>query len=784
MVALGIDGIADAAAIGSGGNAVVYRARDTAHDRWVAVKVMRGADDDIRRRFDRERRAMGRLSDHDGIVTIHSSGFTDAGDPYLVMGLYEDGSLQDLIDSDGPMPWRVACNHMAMVAETLHYAHERHVLHRDLKPSNVLVSPSGRPALADFGISRLTESATGSVAVTFTPSYCPPEVVHGAEPSVSADVYGLAATLFALLAAEPPFETRDDESIFSVIRRVADDPVPDLRPFGVPEAVCAIVERGMAKQASERHPTAAGLAEDLRRVLVDGDHAGSGQGPAPRSSAAPSGSQAPSTTSLSSPDPPAAPSATGRTTTTAPVVVEHSSDGRPATTRRVIVLGIVAAAVAVIGVAFAMQRGGDTTTPAGGGDPGITTTIPVTVAEPGNTTTSAGDGAEAGDGAPAVTDAESPATDPPAPTGPFAAPAIQIGTVLPETGPLAFLSGSLVLAVELAVEHMNEAGGDVQIRLADSASDRDVVVSAIDEHLAAGTHAVVGPASASVTLAVLDSVANAELGGCSPTASSDGLADDSTFFFRTAPPQALINRALAALVAGDGARTATVLHSDNLFDQAAADAFAAAFERAGGQMHSRHEFGLDATSYPGVAAEVAASDADAIVIIAVTGGGQMVDEVISAGRNPATMPLYVSEGFLVDELAPGLRGVTTAVKPDSAATFFHDALASAAPGDNNTYAAHAYDCAVVIGLAALQAQSPIAADWIGLVNDITRDGAVCTTYGNCASLIEQGENIDYDGASGPLEFSDVGEPTIGVFDVFEIAPSGNTSLQQQITVRG
>ena len=105
---MGIGGLSEGEPVGAGGNAVVYRAREVDHDRWVAVKVLRGlADEAALRRFDRERQAMGRLSEHEGIVTIYSSGFSGAGEPYLVMPLLSD-SFQDRLDQSGPMGWREA----------------------------------------------------------------------------------------------------------------------------------------------------------------------------------------------------------------------------------------------------------------------------------------------------------------------------------------------------------------------------------------------------------------------------------------------------------------------------------------------------------------------------------------------------------------------------------------------------------------------------------------------------------------------------------------------------
>ena len=279
---IGVEGVSDAEPIGSGGNAVVYRAFDADHDRWVAVKLLRGVGDETElRRFDRERKAMGRLSEHEGIVTIHSSGINTRGEPFLVMSLLEGGSLQDRIDNEGPVPWAEAVDLMRIVARTVHSAHQQNVIHRDLKPANIMLSTSGYPLVADFGIAKHVDSSVSlqSTAITMTPAYSPPEVVQGAPANVSADVYALGATLFALIAGSPPFAT-GDENLFSLLRRVAEDPVRDLRPDGVPDHVCTAIEQAMAKKPGDRPETAADLAlalEPGETASVSGAAAGHSQ---------------------------------------------------------------------------------------------------------------------------------------------------------------------------------------------------------------------------------------------------------------------------------------------------------------------------------------------------------------------------------------------------------------------------------------------------------------------------------------------------------------------------
>lgn len=259
-VQLGIAGLEQPLVIGRGGNATVYRAYQATMDRWVAVKVVEGSDEATRRRFDRERQAMGRLSQHPGIVTIYESGYTANGRPYLVMPHLAAGSLQDRLDQEGSVPWVEATSLVLAVVPAIDEAHRQGILHRDLKPANIMIDGAGRPLVADFGLASLGDrSQTAADYVALTPAYSPPELLDNAEPTPSSDVYGLAATLCALITGRPPFTTGtpDGDRLMALYRRIAVDPPPDLRPHGVPEHLCLAIANALAKSPADR-PSSAG----------------------------------------------------------------------------------------------------------------------------------------------------------------------------------------------------------------------------------------------------------------------------------------------------------------------------------------------------------------------------------------------------------------------------------------------------------------------------------------------------------------------------------------------
>jgi serine/threonine-protein kinase PknK len=162
----GIDGLRYLA---GGGFADVYRGVQTAFGREVAVKVIRGgaADDAVRRRFERECRILGSLSNHPNIVTVHDLGWLPTGEPYLVMPFLPGGTVQDRLAREGRIPIAEAAMICAKVARALQVAHDRGVVHCDVKPANVLVTEFGEPQIGDFGISRLA-SESSATAVAFT----------------------------------------------------------------------------------------------------------------------------------------------------------------------------------------------------------------------------------------------------------------------------------------------------------------------------------------------------------------------------------------------------------------------------------------------------------------------------------------------------------------------------------------------------------------------------------------------------------------------------------------
>ena len=251
--------------IGMGGFGVVYTARQRSIGKIRAVKLLSQVelDDWARDRFDQERRSLRRLDGHDHIVQLIDAGFNEVGVPYLVMEYLRGGSLAERIAKGGRVNWTEAVPMAIKLAGALQFAHDAGVLHRDIKPENVLLSELRRPKLVDFGIARLFGANTADPSRKYlTWHHAPPEAFDAAYEWRS-DVYALASTVVTLVLGHVPFP---DEGERTTMDRIRADPVPDLRPLGVPGDVCKPLEQAMAKDIDHRPTSAEAFAVALQRA--------------------------------------------------------------------------------------------------------------------------------------------------------------------------------------------------------------------------------------------------------------------------------------------------------------------------------------------------------------------------------------------------------------------------------------------------------------------------------------------------------------------------------------
>ena len=282
--------------VARGGMGVVLRVWDTVLERSLAMKLLdpkalpKGKEsDDAVARFLAEAQVAGRL-EHPGIVPIHDLGVERRGRVYFTMPAIQGRTLEEAFDlarsrSEGWTSER-AVQAVADVCDVVAYAHSRGVVHRDLKPTNVIVQPSGRVCVLDWGLAMIAggtgeepkaspegRDAEPKGEVAGTPPYMAPEQAQGRveDVSIRSDVYAIGAILYRLLAGRGPYAPRrgkdEPETTVELIRRGAPTPIRKIAP-GAPEELVAISEKAMERRAEDRHAGADEIARELRAYLA------------------------------------------------------------------------------------------------------------------------------------------------------------------------------------------------------------------------------------------------------------------------------------------------------------------------------------------------------------------------------------------------------------------------------------------------------------------------------------------------------------------------------------
>ncbi|MEM7284006.1 MAG: protein kinase, partial [Pseudomonadota bacterium] len=245
--------------LGAGGMGVVWKAWDSQLSRFVALKLLKVQDPKLIRRFMREATLLAKLA-HPNITRVYEVGVHE-GKPFLVM---------EMVDGEPPKAENITRQEAARIirdaARAVQSAHDEKIIHRDLKPSNLLVSKKGRVFVTDFGLARMKEEAGGltqSGALLGTPSYMAPEQAQGKDADHRTDIYGLGATLYALVEGQPPYT---GELVHEVVKRVAISNPPSIS--GTDDLV-VVAQKAMERDREDRYQTAGELADELQRFVDD-----------------------------------------------------------------------------------------------------------------------------------------------------------------------------------------------------------------------------------------------------------------------------------------------------------------------------------------------------------------------------------------------------------------------------------------------------------------------------------------------------------------------------------
>ncbi|WP_111720901.1 ABC transporter substrate-binding protein [Homoserinimonas sp. OAct 916] len=388
------------------------------------------------------------------------------------------------------------------------------------------------------------------------------------------------------------------------------------------------------------------------------------------------------------------------------------------------------------------------------------------------------------------TSADAPAGQAPS-QGSSASPAadltLKIGTLLPQSGGLAFQGPAQEAGVALAVKDINEADMGITIDVAyrdsgDTTTDTSNI--ALTDLLGDGATAIVGTASSGLTLSLIDRVADAGVLMMSPAASSPKLSDypDKGLLWRTAPSDVLQGEVLGTTIAADGHSTLGMVVLNDPFGTSLAEVVKENFEAAGGKVVSQALFNEGDSSFDAQISEVTAAKPDAIALITFEQVKIIVPKLVSGGFPSEN--LYFVDANLADysaELAPGLLTGAKGTKGSPLVdTGFNDRLLELDPSLTDfAYAAESYDAVVVIALAALAANDTTGNGMASKLQEVSGGsggGTKANSFVDAAKIIRDGGVVDYDGASGPISFGDNGDITEANIEIFQYKDDNTYAL--------
>jgi branched-chain amino acid transport system substrate-binding protein len=364
---------------------------------------------------------------------------------------------------------------------------------------------------------------------------------------------------------------------------------------------------------------------------------------------------------------------------------------------------------------------------------------------------------------------------------------LTVGSLLPQTGSLAFLGPPEIAGVDLAVKDINDAGGvngkPVKAVQADSGdTDSGIAPAETDKLLKAKADVIIGAASSGVSMTVIDKIMSAGTVMFSPANTStefdEGDYSKPDLYFRTAPSDILQGAVLSNLLVEDGRQNVAILARQDAYGETLASEVSKNLEKAGSKVAAKVLYTEKNGPGDSQITEIANAKADAVVLIAFDETTTIIPKLIQAGTGPSEVPTYFVDGNTANydkgataSLPEGTLTGTKGTIPGAAASGdFKKRLLEVNPKlKDYTYAAEAYDATIVSALAAIVAKSDAGADIAAKLPDVTKGGTKCTSFEECAALLKDDANadIDYDGVSGPIELGETGSPTSASIGIYE-----------------
>ncbi|MFG2086041.1 ABC transporter substrate-binding protein [Spirillospora sp. NPDC048824] len=367
---------------------------------------------------------------------------------------------------------------------------------------------------------------------------------------------------------------------------------------------------------------------------------------------------------------------------------------------------------------------------------------------------------------------------------------LKLGYIFPESGELAHLGPPQVSAAKYAISEINKAGGVLgkpmpEVVGSDEGGKAEIANASVDRLLGQNVDGIVGAAASGMSLAILDKVKSARKVQCSGsnTAPTFTAYKDDGYYFRTAPSDVLQGPILADTITGDGHSTVAITYRGDDYGKGLADATKKALEAVGATVPVMEAYEPNTTNFNATVTKVRDAKPDAVVMVSFQEGAQLGTKLIEAGFK--ANQFYSADGMKDEEMAQrfsksdpsvieGFKGTGPASVENKA---FTDGLKAFDPKlEVFQYAPQVYDCVTVMALAAETAKTDDPAVFKTKMNEVTKGGEKCTTFTQCRDLIKQGKDIDYDGASGPLDFTEPGEPGSTEIEIYEYNDKGKFEI--------
>lgn len=358
--------------------------------------------------------------------------------------------------------------------------------------------------------------------------------------------------------------------------------------------------------------------------------------------------------------------------------------------------------------------------------------------------------------------------------------ALKFGTLLPQTGSLAFLGPPEFAGVDAAIADINAAGGvlgsQVTVSQGDSGdTSTNIASTTTDRLLSEGVNAIIGAASSSVSLTVIDKIVNAGVIQFSPANTSITFSTypSKGLYFRTAPSDLFQGAVLGSVALNDQKKNAAILALQDPYGEGLANSFEKNFTAGGGKIASKQIYDPKAASYEAEVSKAKASKPDAIVLIGFDESKKILQELVKQGIGPDKVQLYLVDGNLSNTLADGLpAGIMKGTKgttPGADPTAIKDKLLATDPTLKDfNYGAESYDAVTIVALAAVAANSTDPTAIAAQIPGITAGGnTVVKNYAEGLKALQDGQKISYVGYSGATDIQANGDPLKATMGLFE-----------------